>query len=373
MNIRDLAIVTLKLGLSGAIIAGIAALFLVVSEDGEVTEAQADLYDMQPMSIHQHGDFERVIEDSGLEPKPYDYNGNFVNFAFGESEMSPEELLDQYQQRFKQAGINSKIYDESMFDLLMDDDASESEELTQAMDGLLQGEMVPVSIHENHIAMAGMLGSVDPEDERFHEFKKQLEAADLDRYSDPEQFARKVQEIGDQHLPDASTIGGNIYEDSIDGFRYLEAHRESGTGTSNVISSWSDGDFDANKVSDPDAEGVGADSEVPACIGCDRDNRLQALNDDDPYILNQFRTSNSHTGDIVDFYDRAMTQREWQRVDTDQGLEELQPHVPELQYMSGEMASYERGDEHLTVYIPDEFNADGERSIITMMNEGMKH
>ncbi len=368
MNARDLGIVTLKLGFSGALIFAIAAVFLVVSDDGEISEAQADLYDLQPLSIHKHGDFERVIKDSGLEPRPYDFNGNHVNFAVGESGLTPEQLLEHYQTRFERAGINSRVYEESMFGLMGSDKPDATDELAETTSGFLSGEMVPLSITEDHVAMAGLLNAVDPDSPEFDEFREQLESQSNEIH-DPAQLAQYIHNLSERHLPPSSQIGGEIYEDSIDGFRYLEAHREPGSSYTTVVSSWSDGDFDANKISDPDAHGVGADAEVPACIGCQRDNRLEALSDDEPFVLNQFRSPFSTPDEITSFYDRAMTNRQWERVDVDQGLSDLVPHIPELQQMPGEMANFRRGDEHLTVFIPDRHGPDGELNVVTMREE----
>lgn len=369
MNARDLGIITLKLGFSGAVIAAIAALFLVFSEDGEVSEAQADLYDMQPASIHQHGDFEQVIKDSGLEPRPYDYNGNFVNFAVGDSKATPAELHQYYQQKFERAGINSRVYEEPMFGLMTTGHVDNPGELKAVTDGFLQGEMVPLSVSEEHVVMAGLLSSVDPEDERFSDFKEKLKNHDPTQFDSPEQLASRIEDLSQRYLPNSSDIGGDVYEDSIDGFRYLEAHREPGQQHTNVISSWSDGDFDAHKISDPSTAGVGTDPEVPACIGCERDNRLQALDDDEPYVLNQFRTATSTPDDIAQFYERTMTQRNWDLVETDEGLSELEAHIPELQQMPGNMINFQRGEENLTVFVPDGTSEQGERSVVTLREE----
>lgn len=367
MTARNLVIVALKLGFSGAVIVAIAAIFLVVSDDGDVSEAQADLYDLHSADVYAHGDFERVLEDSGLEPRPYDLNGNFVNFAVGESELTPAELMEYYQHKFERAGINSEVYDEAMFSAMASDDAFGNEDLRDAQDAFWQGEMVPLSVSDEHVAMAGLLGAVDPEDERYDNFKDQLQSADLSHVGDQRQLYSHLEELGDLHLP--PVIGaGDVFEDDIEGFRFLEAHREPGTATTTVTSTWSDGEFDARKMNDPDADGVGADGEVPACIGCQRDKRLQALNDDEPYVLNQFRTT-SPPEQITSFYRQAMPRRDWTPTETDEALEALKPHVLELQQMPGHMVNFERGDEFLTVFVADQPDAGGERGVVTLYEE----
>lgn len=365
MNAPQIATVALKLGFSGAVIFTIAAAFVIVSDDGEVSEAKADLYDLHSADVYQHEDFQRVLEDSGLEPRPYDHNGNFVNFAVGDSDLTPEELLEYYQHKFKRAGINSKVYDEAMFSALARHQEADDDELLDAQDALLRGEMVPLSITEDHVAMGGLLGSFEPDDDA-EDFKEQLQSQDLSRFATTDELHDHLDNLSKFHLP--PTLGHEAYDDDIEGFRYLEAHREPGTSNTTVTSTWSDGEFDADKVTDPDATGVGTD-DIPACIGCERDNRLQALGDDEPYVLNQFRTT-STPGEVTSFYERALTQRDWSPTEAEKGLRELTPQIPELQQMPGDMVSFERGEEFITVFVPEKpHQRTGERSVVTLREE----
>lgn len=360
MNAPQLAIVALKLGISGAVIFTIAAAFAVISDSGDISEAKADLYDLHSADVYQHQDFQRVLEDSGLEPRPYDHNGNFVNFAVGDSELTPEELLEYYQHKFKRAGINSEIYDEAMFSALVQHQEGDEEEILQTQEALLRGEMVPLSISDEHVAMAGLLGSFNADSE---DLKKQLQTQDLSRFDCPDELSDHLHGLSKTHSP--PTVDSPEFEQDIDGFRFLEAHRERGSSHTTVTSTWSDGEFDGEKATNPKATGVGSD-DIPACIGCERNNRLQSLSDDEPYTLNQFQTT-STPDEVTSFYEQALTERNWAPTEVREGLQELTPHIPELQQMPGQMLTFERDQESISVFVSDNTDQRSrKRSVITL-------
>lgn len=305
MAIKNLVRSTLKLALSGAVVAAIAALFLILSDDGTVTEAQADLADIMPGGPDSHFRFERVIRRSGLEARPFDHNGNVVKFAVGESELSPKELMNHFQREFKREGINSQIYTDSL--VILPDTAQEieahhlSEETVKRNEAMLRGEVVPIFVSDDIVSMASFVPKVKAND------------------------TEEIEEKWNRARGDVISL-----DDNMAGFRSIEARREPDTGRSTVTATWSDRGFDAHKANgNTRVAGASPDLNVPVCPGCKRLNRLEGLDEQDPYILNQI-VSQGSVANIEQFYKAALLQRGWVPSDTQKALDGLSEHVPEL-------------------------------------------
>lgn len=328
MSIRNLATLSLKLTLSGAVIAAIAGLFLVISDDGQVPEAQADVTNLIPRTLAQHQNFDRVIKRAGLEPRPYDHNGNNVFFAAGESEMAPQELLTYFQDEFKRHGINSEIYTEPL--LTFPDTMEEAQaNLLDPENGprnhaLLNGEIVPFHVSPEMVSMGGILPHVKTEgpEDLLHDWIP-----------------------NDDGIPDIRT--------NARGYRFIEARLDPDSGRSVVTAAYSDSYYDFNKALDPEAPGVTVDPEVPGCIGCQRLNRLQGLSGHDPFTLNHYISPNS-AANTQQNYQAAMRNRGWRPTQGDQILEALRDHVPELRDHAQYMINFERDGEFVSFVINDE-------------------
>lgn len=329
MSLRKMTIAAVKLALSGVIIAAIAAVFLVISPDADVSEAQADLTDFIPASVHKHGNFDRAMRDLGFEPRFYDYNGNIVQFAVAETPLPPMEFMEQFQHRMTQSGINSRTYDApevtphhaDIFQLL---ERRLSESNRERDLALLNGEMVPIIAHEGHVALAGMV--------------PHREFADND-----DLVSRLRVNPG---------VGGVELNDYMDTFRFVEARYEESTGGSHVTATWADSNFDPRKMTDPSAVDVRLDADVPPCIGCERQNRIASLEEDEPFVFNQFQTTSS-TESVRDFYSQAMTQRGWELSGTSRIFDEFRSHIPELGHYTGDMMVFERDGEFVNFFIDE--------------------
>ncbi|MFO7962429.1 MAG: hypothetical protein R6U50_00765, partial [Desulfobacterales bacterium] len=177
----------------------LTGLFIVLSDDGEVSEAQADVSNLHPQAVLQHGNFSRVMEEAGLEPQPHDYNGNLVYFAHGESRMRPDELADYFQRKFVQAGINSRMYD-SAYLTDLDPDEMEPGEYSSPEEMLgntimpeqieqgrarLNGEVVPMHMSPGSMQMSGIIPHQQAADgvelARQLEQQSTVEGVDLDQ------------------------------------------------------------------------------------------------------------------------------------------------------------------------------------------------
>lgn len=339
MFAKRTAAITLKLALSGAMIFGIATLFVVLSDDGTVPEAQADLTNLVSRTHAQHHDFARVIARAGLEPRPFDHNGNQIFFAVGESDRSPKDLLTYFQREFKAAGINSDIYTEPTMpftDTLEEyQRVVSSEAQEKANHAMLNGEIVPYHVTDDFVSMGGIVPhrKTNSGDDLLHDWRPNADG-----------------------VPDIAT--------NARAFRYLEARRDPSTGVSVVTSSFSDNYFDFKKaIGDGPVAGVGVDPDVPSCVGCERRHRLKGLSGIDPFTLNQFESPRSADA-TVSQYRSAMINRGWQPTKSDDLLEALREFIPEIAYYSDYMINFERGDEAIGIVVSP--NRHGTSSVITL-------
>ena len=320
-----------KLLLSGALIASIGFAFVVLSPSpsSEISEAQADITDFFPRQLLQHRDFDRVMEDLGFEPRPYDYNGNIVQFAFADTPLSPQDFSRAVQQRLLEAGINSDIYttpayiNASSMEAIARHKFSEPSMVRSR--AMLNGEMVPIHSTPDHVTLAGVVPQ-----KGFNSTEELLEMI----------------ERRPRHSP--LTI-----DNYMDTFRFIDARRDPNTGGSSVTATWADSNFDPRRISDPSSLDVRLDTEVPSCIGCTRSNRVAALDPDEPYVLNQFETTSSPDR-VRDFYIQAMGQRGWELAQSNKILFELEAHIPELRTPGRDLLTFERDGEFLNFYLSED-------------------
>ncbi|TXD38903.1 hypothetical protein FRC98_00435 [Lujinxingia vulgaris] len=327
MKIPSTLRVLLKLGVSGAAIAAIGATVLVSSSPGEVKEAEADLTDFLSGPRAEQRNFERVIAESGLKPRSYDYNGNEVFFAAGDSELSPTELLEYYQERFHAVGVNSKVYTEPLMRLDMDSnpntyvDALQESDYAEQNHAMLNGEVVPLHVSDEMVTM----GSIVP----------RSESDDVVDMIDTWPLSPK---------------GGLDIEDNMRSYRMIEARRNLDTGGSTVTASWAADGFDPRLIRDPDAPGARPDLSVPACAGCERVSRLAGNDPGEPYVVNLYRTNGAPTS-VERFYRSAMVNRGWKLSKSTELLDEYARHVPQLASMSGELLNFERDGHHVSLIV----------------------
>lgn len=379
MSYRKVAVSTAKLALGGLIIAGIAAVFVVVSEDGDVTEARADLVDLHPAQVAEHQDFERVMKEAGFRPRPYDHNGNSVNFAAADSPLPPLQLQEVIQQRLQHAGINSRVYNNSLAELTGDqfeelsnidpDDAEPHqlpEEVLEMYTALLNGEVIPVMNHAEHVLLAGL--QLEKDLDEIEELVGEEWKAQLHDEMENEDIMRLIDESVPHHkLPMAED-----FADKMTGYRFIEAYKDdSSPAESTAVASWSDpGEFDGSQMYEPEGLERRTDLEVPACIGCTRTNRLAALDDEEPYVLNQFE-ARSTPSNITAFYDDELRRRHWEPTEREQVLDEFTRYSPQLRELQneGQMRSYRRGEQSLLVFMQHANSPASETEVLTLMEE----
>ncbi|QED27114.1 hypothetical protein FRD01_07635 [Microvenator marinus] len=304
-----------KLGLAGAIIAGVAGVMLVTQPDGEVSEAEADIATFTTTKALYDEDFAKVVESSGLKPKPYELNGQLVYFAVNYTERSPTEILEAYQKRFVEAGINKKEFlevPEGKYKRTLDDFASLdpkrinlNEDELDYNEAILNGGVVPLERREGYVAMGGMV----PKDDRHDSLEELFADWQID------QIDRLGTKMGAWRFIDAQALGPNY---------------------TRVTSMWSGDNTNFEAMGNPQKAGVNPIMETPVCMGCSVGSQMKSLDKSHRYRIGHFYGGRS-TDDLVGFYETAMRSRGFELSDGSKAVEFARAYiggVPEGKIMS---------------------------------------
>ncbi|MBA2661268.1 MAG: hypothetical protein H0U74_03180 [Bradymonadaceae bacterium] len=339
---KHVLLALLKLTAAGSVIATIAWLVLVTSPEGEVAQpAQAVIFDLFG-GADSSAEFGKVIANSGLEPRPYKYNGNVMFFAAGETEKSPSDVLDYYQREFVARGINKKNHKDTtpMKGALAQsflpgaDNARALDDADPASKAILAGEIVPFQTGSDYVAMGGMVLS-DAKLSNEQRLEKMLEE---DKYD---------------------------YEAKFKGFRWVDAAYDRDVKRTQITAVWTDNDFDAAKMNGTAFVEEPGDPEIPACIGCYRDFRVESLSPKERFSANQFRTTTA-LDTTNNFYTVAMEKRGWKLSGAQPALDKLAKFIPELADINqeGRMLDLERGDSNISIVMVP--NDDGSTRVFTL-------
>lgn len=262
----------LKVSLSVVLVVLVGYGVAIFGPDGEVAEAEADIFDLFHGPRNSTAQFVRSLDRLGHDaPQTYDLNGNTIHFSVNYLEHSPRDVVTIYQREFHRSGMNKKMFT----------DLRESEAHERHLQAVTGG-IVPIAIDDGHVVMGGMITKGNPQN-----------FEDMLRVYDPSMVEREL----------------------FKGHRYIEAFREPGTNLTTIISTWSDEGFDYGKMF-PNAYNVrdfSVDLRVPSCPGCERINRFADLNaDPSPYEKNIY-TSTFSREQINEFYRQAMVSRGWEQ------------------------------------------------------------
>jgi hypothetical protein len=328
----------LKLGLSGALICGVAAVFLITGGTAEVSEAEADIAVKVPVKHVAGHDFTEVVAKTGMRPRPYEVNGNEVYFAVGYTDEEPDEILAAYQKKFVASGINTREFNtipEAKFERTVQDfvsikDARTLEDLEKFdMDeyeldynlAMLNGGVVPISQRPGYVAMGGMVSKE--------------KAEKLDDVFGSWNAAQN---------PEAK-LGG-----FMDGFRFIDAQKV-GEKRTRVTSVWSRDKFDFEKMNDPNQEGVTPVTVTPACVGCSVGMQMKSLSPSERYRMSNMYTSQSRA-DVIAFYDKAMRNRGWEPTDASEAMGYVKREIGVLEGI--DVLSFTKGGMESTISVfPD--------------------
>ncbi len=318
-----------KLAAAGATICAIGWLVLLGSPEGEIAQpAEAVIFDLFGKSQDTTATFGKIIADSGLQPRAYKFNGNQMFFAAGETELSPTEVLAHYQKEFTRHGINqqnhtnSKPLGSSWMKGILPDHNDHQQILTETgpvANAMLSGDIVPLEVKPNHVTMGGMI----------------LRDAEL---------------TGEQRLDNVLEQGKYDYAKNFQGFRWIDAIFDPEVNRTQITTVWSDNDFDVAKMNNTAFVQEPADPEIPSCIGCTRDFRVESLSPNERYAANQFQTRTSL--DITHkFYETAMKNRGWNITGAQPMLDRLAEFIPEVAELNqeGRLLDLERDGSQISI------------------------
>lgn len=319
-----------KLGLAGGTIAaiGFAMVALTPSEDGLTADASADITDFTTTALGGDQKFASAIQAMGLKPRPFDFNGNTMYFASGSYSMPPLEVMRETQALFVETGVNEKNHSDMLpirqkaatinWDAIghdVDRSFAGWETLMPATNATTSGDVVPTQVSREYVEMVGM---------------------DLAGSADASMFERLHQTGGDPLS-------------MIKGYRYMDIHAEAGGKRSAVTAVWSDNeDFQAERFVGRGDQSP-PDPNVPACLGCTRDFRVQSLAKDEPFQSNMFLARHGNVASTYDYYRSSLTRDGWTETGVQPYLDRLGQELDEVAELNqrGRLLSFERGGESM--------------------------
>ena len=159
----------LKLGASGIVLTGIAASIVLFSPEQDpkndqevsltVKESNADLAWFSPMNPGNTQRFAMALDELGHEPpRLYDLNNNEVYFSTRPVKgKNPREIMAEYQRKFVEVGINSKMHENPMTSYIGSDNPEAKKRVEELSQAAMDGEIMPAEISDTYMAMTGAL------------------------------------------------------------------------------------------------------------------------------------------------------------------------------------------------------------------------
>jgi len=294
-----------KLGATGAVIAGIAFAFGVFNTDLEVSSSDADIISFGRKEVTPTEKFIASMEDLGhSKPQAYNLNGNVVFFSTRlHGEESPLDVMKDYQKKFVEKGLAPRAFS------LDDPDADE------AMLSSMNGGIVPMYASEKHVFMGGMIPAVP---------------------------TKTVEELEGLHAEFQRRGPWKMFK----GFHNVDITKTE-TGTI-ATSSWSDENFNYAKMVPGNREmGQNVDPDVPACPGCVRLSSFEDLDKNQTFRNNVY--SGGHSVDnLARHYDQTLTARGWQATDATRIMDKIKENV-DFQGKEAVQRQYEKDGKYVTI------------------------
>ncbi len=319
--------IALKLSFAGASLFLIGSLFLVVNpekKDEVIKNAHADIYTFT--GIDEENNFRRAIEAMGIRPRAYDFNGNLMYFGQGNiaGSRSAAETAYKVQDQLVLSGVNSKNYlGEAKNTSLYDPNASAEEKKNskELREAIFEGELLPYKQGKHFYQMTSMvgLGSLDSFKEKM-KGKTKEEILSLDP------------------------------SENIKGYRYIDISQSEGSRTAEIVAVWTDENYDPKKMLNESDKQSPADPSIPACIGCKRVRRVQALDSSEPYNVNKWVTQ-ATVSQTYDFYLQAMENRGWKESGKQQMLNKFAERIPSIPLKGGRGLALEKNGKVINITI----------------------
>lgn len=337
-SLIDAAKGAIKLGVAGGVIFGIG--FAFVTQDPSVNEvgpapAEADISDFIGAPASKSAQFTEAMVALGLTPRVYDYNGNVMYFAVGGSEEKPRQLMHKIQDHLVEYGINKKNHSDmkpmkqvaqgiawNNVGTLDDINKPEFAPLLEQADVMINdGDVVPTEVTDNRIEMVG--------------YVKNREGKDVGELLEGDESDRKV----------ANLMGG---------YKYIDLMWDGRTTEMSAV--WSAEDFSADRMDGIGFDQSPPDPDVPVCMGCDRDYRMQTIDGKDAFSQNMYSTD-LQVGPAYNYYRAEMQKRGWYEPGTQTMLSRMAEYLPDLQnvYEQGRVLHFERDGQAMQITVmPDD-------------------
>lgn len=327
-----------KLTGAACLILAIGWAFLTMNPDPQepVQQAEADIGDFDflgPKSKQER--FIQTLVDEGMEkPRSYDWNGNKFFFSMTQTRERPMRVMRRLQKAFVRNGVNARehtslppSFNQANVDPLDLENASPEERKRafrialankERLDDFFSGGVVPIHIDQDYVAMAGTTSK--------------------NRAEDSLAFMRE------------RILNRQSVDDTVGAMRFVDAKYDNNSGLTTVTATWSDEDLSIDKLrGERDVLDVATDTDIPACIGCERLMRFAGEEGESKYVANAFIGSSS-VEQVVAFYDRALRTRGWELSPATMMMERMMRSgtIPDR---TGVLRSYARGPEFITLLV----------------------
>lgn len=287
-----------KLIIAGTAIIAIIFLFLVAHPAPEfIQPANADIYSFT--GIKEGQEFKNAMESLGIHARAYDFNGNTMFFGTSKikNSRSARQTAILVQDQLVEKGVNETNYLRNEVTLKNADDIKTEDlvKIEKATSAMYKGELVPIRKDNNVYEMSALLGT-----------------------GALSKFAENA-----KSRPSATS-----FAEFSKGYRYVEVRQSEGSNSAEIIAIWSGENFDSRRMTnEKGAQESPPDPEIPACMGCQRIRRVQALDKSEPYNINKWTTS-ATVASTADFYQLAMKSRGWKMSNKQKKVNKLAYHLP---------------------------------------------
>lgn len=329
-TIRNTFVTLAKFGLAGAVIFGIAMVILTQDSSpkaapGQVKSAEADIVDL---AGKDGSEFTRAMLSLGFKPRAYDLNGNVMYFASGYVDRkTPTQVMNTVQEEMVNYGVNSRNWlkeeplAKSVATPAMADKAQKNPDMLEPYvdhaTAMLAGEVVPLRKERDYISVGSVTGA-----------------------QDVQQTMEDYAEVGAEKKP---------LRDQLGGYRFIDATAEPELDRTMMTAVWTDDEFDPAKMENRAFKQQPADPAVPACMGCERNFRMQSLNKGENFNQNMWTTHNQGMDRTYRFYQQAMANRGWRESGVQSKLNKLADVLPEVRAIPGRTMNLEKGGKQMTI------------------------
>ena len=287
-----------KLAVCGTVVAAIGFAFIVLTPDGSVEEADADLFWTSPGDFSTNQEkFIDVLEDQGFsEPEPYEWNDNIVYFSHGETDEAPREVSERVQRALVDVGLNEQMYpvppNPNSIEHAYENDRPDKEQIVYASiaaQDFVDGGMIPMIDTGDKVALSGIDTAL-----QHGEIQDKYDLDDLPAF-----------------MAMMSSYGGDDMADLIENVRYVEAFRPHGSSRTQKVAMFGEEDLNLRNFTPGGGSADVGDDLIPACPGCERNTNFAGAESQQQYRMQSYNTSHAAES-VVDFYRRAMVERGWE-------------------------------------------------------------